>query len=147
MKRRGIIAGAIVGLGAMVGLGMKLGAKSPENVSLATPSGAELAADDSMLLVDIRRPEEWRQTGVVEGARLHTYAGPEAFLAAIAPQLREGQKIGLICRTGNRTSRAAAQIAAQTDVEIVDIGGGMVRVMAEGYRPVAPTRAMGCSVC
>lgn len=134
-------------LGAAAVAGLKLNAGTPPNVTLAKTSGKDLAADQSILLVDIRTPEEWKQTGVVEGAHLITYAGPDAFLSAVKPLLKDGQKIGLICRSGNRTSRASAQIAAKTEAEIVDIAGGMLRVLGEGYRPVAPTRAMGCASC
>lgn len=147
MIRRGIFIGGLAALGAAIVAGFRLGADGAPNVTRTTPSGDDLSADRSMLLVDIRRPEEWVQTGVVQGALLVTYTEPNAFLAAITPHLEEGQKIGLICRSGNRTSRAARQIAGLTNATIVDIGGGMLRVMAEGYKPVAPTRAMGCGVC
>ena len=147
MQRRVLLLGgaALLGLGA-VGWQMGL-AGGPENLRLATPGGAELAADESTLLVDIRRPEEWRQTGVIEGALLVTYTDAESFLRAVEPHLGAGQSLSLICRSGNRTSRATRAIAALTDREVIDIGGGMNRVLAEGYRPVAPTRERGCSVC
>jgi rhodanese-related sulfurtransferase len=61
--------------------------------------------------------------------------------------LQDGQSIALICRSGNRTSRAARQIAAITDVPVIDITGGMLRVLGEGYTPVAPTAARGCTIC
>lgn len=117
------------------------------NVTLAAPSGQALASDPSTLLVDIRRPEEWRETGVVDGALLLTYTDPDSFLAAVKPHLAPGQSISLICRTGNRTSRAARHIAGMTDAPVIDIKGGMVRILAEGYTPVSPTRDMGCQTC
>ena len=39
---------------------------------VAQPSASELQAAD-VLLVDIRRPEEWKQTGVLPNAHLLTY--------------------------------------------------------------------------
>lgn len=147
MKRRGILVGGLVALGVAIVSGFRLGAGSPPNVTRATPSGDALVADRSMLLVDIRRPEEWARTGVVEGALLATYTDARSFLATIAPHLEDGQTIGLICRSGNRTARAARQIAELSDARIVDVGGGMLRLIAEGYSPVAPTRQMGCAAC
>lgn len=47
---------------------------------------------------------------------------------------------------GNRTSRAARQIAASTDVPVIDIAGGMMRVPGEGCTPVAPMAAQGCTI-
>ncbi len=63
-------------------------------------------------LVDIRRPEEWRQTGIIEGAHTITLFGPggqvypDFFdkLARIAPK---DKPVALICRTGNRTRVAS----------------------------------------
>lgn len=133
---------AIAAAGFLFGRG-----REPGNLTLAALSGEALAQDPSLLLVDIRRPEEWQQTGVVEGALLITYADRDSFLAALRPHLEEGQSIALICRTGNRTSRATRQIAGAVAAPVVDVAGGMVRVLAEGYRPVAPTQEMGCSVC
>lgn len=133
---------AIAAAGFLFGRG-----RGPENLTLASLSGDSLASDPSVLLVDIRRPEEWQQTGVIDGALLVTYADRDSFLAAVRPHLQDGQSLALICRTGNRTSRATRQIAGQLDMPVIDVAGGMVRVLAEGYSPVAPTRDMGCTVC
>jgi rhodanese-related sulfurtransferase len=107
------------------------------NLTLESPSGAELVAAENTLLVDIRTPEEWRDTGVIEGALLVTYSDVDSFLAAIAPHREEGQKIALICRSGNRSSRAARRIAARVDAPVMDVAGGMIRIVREGYAPVS----------
>lgn len=111
----------------------------PANIRIHAATGTELVNDKGTLLVDIRRPDEWKQTGVVEGALLITFEDAESFLKAVRPHLKTGQSVSLICRSGNRTSRAARQLAAAApDIEFIDIGGGMLRVMREGYRPVRP---------
>lgn len=145
--RRGFLIGGLAAMAAAAGwagMGLRAG---PANLSLESPSGAALAADQGTLLVDIRRPEEWRETGVVEGALLVTYTDPQSFLAAVRPHLAPGQRLALICRSGNRTSRAARDIAPLLDVPVVDIAGGMLRLRAEGYAAVAATRAQGCAIC
>ena len=112
----------------------------------AEPSGAELAAAD-VLLVDIRQPQEWRDTGVLPQALLIAHDGDHArFLAALAPHL-DGRPVALICRTGNRTSQAAAALASALDLPVIDIAGGMVRLMRQGTATGAPTRAQGCATC
>lgn len=146
MKRRYVIGGLTAVAAALGWAGLGLGAK-PANLTLEAPTGAALAADPDTLLVDIRRPEEWRETGVVEGALLVTYTDPQGFLAAVRPHLAPGQRLALICRSGNRTSRAAREIAPLIDAPVVDIAGGMLRLRAEGYAAVAATRAQGCTVC
>ena len=115
---------------------------------VAQPSAMELQSAD-VLLVDIRRPEEWKQTGVLPNAHLLTYEHfdtPEAFLAALAPQL-DDRPVALICRTGSRTSRAARAVAELLDQPVIDIQGGITRLMREGYQPDAPTRTQGCESC
>jgi len=117
------------------------------NLTLEALSGPDLASDQNTLLVDIRRPEEWKQTGVIEGALLVTYESPEDFLRTVTPKLVNGQRLALICRSGNRTSHASRQIAGLVDFPVVDIDGGMLRVLGEGYRSVEPTQEMGCQSC
>ena len=63
-----------------------------------------------LTLIDIHRPEEWRQTGVAQGAArinlLHP-GGVQGFASAVLAQV-DGNlvaPIGIICRTGNRTSQ------------------------------------------
>ena len=148
MDRRIFIAlGTATATVAALAIGFLGRGEAADNLTLAALSGADLARDDSVLLVDIREPEEWQDTGVIDGALLVTYADRDSFLAAVRPQLQEGQSLALICRSGNRTSRATRQIAAVVDIPVIDVAGGMRRVLSEGYRPVAPSRDMGCSVC
>jgi rhodanese-related sulfurtransferase len=69
-------------------------------------------------IIDIRRPEEWRQTGVVENSHLLTFFDQrghynlEKWLAELNKIAAKDQPFILICRTGNRTgilSRALSQ--------------------------------------
>ena len=115
----------------------------------AQPAAAQLESAD-VLLVDIRRPEEWVQTGVLPNAVLLTYehfSSPEEFLDALAPHMQPGQPVALICRTGSRTSRAARALAERMDVPVIDVMGGMFRLMGAGYSPERPTSAQGCTIC
>ncbi len=113
---------------------------------VAEPSAAQLAAAD-VLLVDIRQPQEWRETGVLPEALLIAHNGdPAQFLAELGPHL-DGRPVALICRTGSRTARAAAALAPALDVPVIDIAGGMMRLIAEGTRTAAPTHEQGCAIC
>lgn len=111
----------------------------PENLSLENFSGKKLAKDDSILLVDIRTPSEWKETGVIKGAQLVTFTTVGSFLDEVRPKLSEGQKLALICRSGNRSSRAARKVAKQVNWPIMDIEGGMSRIVSEGYRTIKPS--------
>ncbi|KPQ10345.1 MAG: Rhodanese-related sulfurtransferase [Saliniramus fredricksonii] len=120
---------------------------APAHLSLEARSGEALAQEEDTLVVDIRRPEEWVQTGVVAGAVLVTYTDAKSFIARIEPLLAPGQELALICRSGNRSSLAAREIAQRIDNPVVDIAGGMLRVVAEGYSPLPPRREQGCMIC
>ncbi|MBY6114090.1 rhodanese-like domain-containing protein [Mameliella alba] len=122
----------------------------------ATPTKAvsqDRFADDlkprtGRLLVDIREPLEWQQTGVLIGARLHSWRSAENFVAALADEIARADEILLLCRSGNRSSSAARSLADHLDREIIDVAGGMIRLAHEGKaQVVAPTKAMGCTVC
>ena len=122
-------------------------ATTPENLSREPLPVKKLPSDSGLLLVDIRSHSEWQQTGVVKGAHLLTFTSPDSFLNDIRPKLKKGQRLALICRSGNRSSRAARKIAKQVDFPVVDIEGGMTRVLSERHKIVKPTRAMGCQSC
>lgn len=112
----------------------------------AAPSAHELERAP-VLLVDIRQPHEWVQTGVLPNALLVPFDDPASFLQALEPHLRPGEPVALICRSGNRTSRAGQILARQLPVPVIDVQGGMQRLMAQGYTPAAPTREAGCAIC
>ena len=69
-------------------------------------SVAEMQADGG-LIVDIRRPEEWAETGVIDGARLLTFTDAQSFIAAVGADLADGRDLILICHSGRRSAAAA----------------------------------------
>lgn len=108
------------------------------NLSTVHLTGKQLASDNSLYLVDIRTPSEWKETGVIKGAHLLTFGSPASFLNEIRPKLGPDQKLALICRSGNRSGRAARKVAKMVNWDVVDVSGGMSRIVSEGYRTVAP---------
>lgn len=63
-------------------------------------------------IYDIRRPEEWRKTGVVENSRLLTSFDQSGrlkpnFLPTFTREVAKDAPVVLICRTGNRTDAIA----------------------------------------
>jgi len=131
----GLVAGAALWLGWLPSPG-----GAAENLTNRHLTAAELQGDPGILIVDIRSPVEWHDTGVIQGALLVTYSDAESFLRQVAPHLAPGQKLALICRSGNRTSRAARQIAPLVSHEVVNVKGGMLLVLEQGYSPVPPER-------
>ncbi|MBU0656790.1 MAG: rhodanese-like domain-containing protein [Gammaproteobacteria bacterium] len=133
------------GLGACSkaqGLGEKAGntaEASAQQGSVNNVSNAELQAllDKGVTLVDIRLPEEWQQTGVVEGSKLLTLfekSGAVApnFLANLQKVAPVDKPVALICRTGNRT-RAGAEMLAQAGYsQVYNVTHGITGWIKEG---------------
>lgn len=67
---------------------------------------------------DVRRPEEWRETGVIEGSERLTFIDrmgrvrPD-FLPRLTARVGKNDPLILICRTGTRTSQLARYLAEQ----------------------------------
>lgn len=88
-------------------------------------------------LYDIRRPEEWRQTRVVEGSRTLTYVNsagrinPE-FLPRFMAEVGKQEPVVLICRTGSRTDALARELAQIGYTQVYTVRGGITRWIGEG---------------
>lgn len=80
-----------------------------ENVDNA---GLQGLISQGVPVYDIRRPEEWRKTGVVAGSHKLTYMDERgrvnpSFLAEFGARVGKHDPVVLICRTGNRTDSLA----------------------------------------
>lgn len=64
---------------------------------------------EKVALIDIRTPEEWKETGIIEGSHLLTFFDKngryniEKWLKDLEQIIKKNQPVILICRTGNRT--------------------------------------------
>ena len=80
----------------------------------------ELAAllDEGTLLIDIRRREEWRETGIIEGSKMITLFNvlgsvEKDFVSRLQRIAKTDQAVAIICRTGNRTLAASEMLTKQ----------------------------------
>ncbi len=69
-------------------------------------------------LIDIRREEEWKQTGIVKGSHTITFFTQTGrinpnFMSEFTALVKPDQPVALICRTGNRTRAASQAITRQ----------------------------------
>lgn len=97
---------------------------------LSAPESLAAARMGKLILVDIRTPQEWRETGVAEGAlRVNLYhpAGPQGFAAELLAQVGgdKSAPIGLICRIGNRTTAAQRYLKSLGFTRVFNIREGM----------------------
>lgn len=99
-------------------------------LNLSAPDAKTMAEAKQLTIIDIRRPEEWRQTGVAEGAlrinMLHP-GGPQGFANEVLRQVNgdKNAPIGLICRTGNRTTQVQRYLLSQGFTRVYNITEGM----------------------
>ena len=76
----------------------------------------QMMLEQNIPIYDVRRPEEWRQTGVVEGSELLTFADASGrvrpdFLSRFTAATGKHDPVILICRTGSRTRTLARYLA------------------------------------
>jgi len=98
---------------------------------LSATQAYELAQVGEITLIDIRRPEEWRQTGVAQGVKRINMLHPQgaigfaqAVYAAAGSDL--DAPIVLICRTGSRTSRLVPLLAEMGFTNVTHVPEGML---------------------
>jgi len=90
-----------------------------------------MVSEGKLLLIDLRTPEEWRQTGVPAGARrinVRDPEGPAAFLEKVQGAVNgdKSRPIGLICRVGNRSTQAQKLLLAKGFANVVNVKEGVM---------------------
>ncbi len=123
----GIGAAALLG-GAAAGWHLWTRAPDFAGGALSVEEAHAKAGAGEILLIDIRRPEEWRATGIGAGAhpidmRRDDFA--EA-LTQIARQNGGDRPIALICARGVRSARLANRLADAGWERIIDVPEGML---------------------
>ena len=101
--------------------------------------------DEGVPVVDIRRPEEWRETGVLEGSHLLTFFDADgehdaaAWKAALDEIVDADEPVVLICRTGSRTDLVSRWLSERAGHDTVyDVDGGIVSWLRAGGETVTP---------
>lgn len=103
-------------------------AQSPAGIGYLGPDEAHAAAKaGEIILIDIRRPEEWLETGIAEGAIGLDMTQDDFIPALIAlRQANPAKPLAMICRTGNRTGHVTRTLADSGFPGLVDVSEGMV---------------------
>ena len=98
--------------------------------TLSAPEALVQKQAGQLTLIDIRRPDEWRKTGVAEGAlrinMLHPQ-GDAGFVGQVSAEVggNKDAPIGLICRTGNRTTHVQRVLREAGFTHVYNIKEGM----------------------
>jgi len=127
-SRRALVAGG--GAAALVVLGGGYAAWSRDRFdgdALDPAQVLDAVRDGDVVLVDIRRPDEWDETGIPEGAHPIDMRG-DAFVDDLL-RLTGGARdipVALICARGVRSDRMSARLAEAGFTRVVDVPEGML---------------------
>ena len=97
--------------------------------------------EQNVPIYDIRRPDEWRQTGVLKNSQLLTFVDGSGrmqpdFLDKFTAAVDKDDPVILICRTGNRTDSLARYLVEQMGyTQVYNVRHGISRWIRE-KRPV-----------
>jgi len=95
-------------------------------------------------VVDIRRADEWKETGVIEGSHLITAFGArgtfeQPFIPAFKKVAGEGDEVILICRTGSRSSALSRALADRLGYKkIYNVTDGITQWIKDGEKVAKP---------
>ena len=97
---------------------------------LTAPEALERVEAGELLLIDVRSPAEWRDTGIPEPAipvTIHQSGGPSAFYEAIMEAVGDTDRpIAIICATGRRSDIARRLLTEDGFTTVFDVSEGML---------------------
>ncbi|OYW60817.1 MAG: hypothetical protein B7Z31_03540 [Rhodobacterales bacterium 12-65-15] len=126
MRRRALL---VLGTAAVVAaaVGYRLVYPTYPGPEMDAPTAFRLAEAGAVVLVDIRRPDEWAETGSAQGAQRLDLRDPgfvDALTALVAGD--RTRPIALICAKGVRSARLANQLTAAGFTSVSNVTEGML---------------------
>mgnify|MGYP005741592735 FL=1 len=101
------------------------------NPAILTPEQAhDKAVSGEILLVDVRSPQEWQQTGVPASAvqqTIHGKGGMPGFAEALLARLSgdKNKPVAVMCATGVRSNYTRKYLEANGFTNVFDVSRGM----------------------
>lgn len=126
--RRTLILGSATALITVGAIGSYTFARNDFSGDTLTPQQAHaLAKSGEITLIDIRRPDEWKKTGLPEGG-VGIDMRRDDFVAALLAQLGgdSSRPVALICARGVRSDRTSARLQAAGFTRVIDVPEGML---------------------
>lgn len=99
-------------------------------LELSPPDALAQVKSGKLILVDVRTPGEWKQTGVAQGAVLLDMQHPKGATGFMDDLLKltKGDRnapVALICRTGNRSVQVQRFLESQGFTHVYNVAEGM----------------------
>ena len=134
-------AGDVIPANATLNFEVELISVTPPPFANISNSELQSRLENGVKLIDIRRSEEWRETGIVDGSiKLTAFDNQGRFIQSFADDLTKivqpDEEFVLICRTGNRTSALSNWLVTKGGYKnVINVQDGITSWIKEG-RPV-----------
>lgn len=124
----GVGAGALLVGGTVFAAGWyNIAARAGGEGTLSVAAAHKGALSGEILLIDIRRPDEWQRTGVGEGAiPLDMRRGDFTDALLARTQGKTDRPVALICARGVRSRGLGARLTKAGFTNIIDVPEGML---------------------
>ncbi len=106
------------------------GCSKDSNSTLSAPDAYAMVQSGKLILIDVQRPDEWKNTGVAQGA-LHidmsSTQGEAGFIQQVSDTVQGDKRasIALISQAGNRSENARQTLHAAGFTHVYNIKEGM----------------------
>lgn len=96
--------------------------------------------DSKIKIIDIRTVQEWKETGLLEGAIPLTFFDINGnyniplFMRTLHTYVKEGEKFALICHVGSRTAMLSEFLDTEYKMPVINLLGGMEHAKKEGLK-------------
>ncbi|MCE7734120.1 MAG: rhodanese-like domain-containing protein [Candidatus Heimdallarchaeota archaeon] len=85
----------------------------------------KITNNEDVTLLDVRRPREWAQTGVIPGSlMIEMQTLPRELQSGL--NLKDKEPIIVVCRTGNRSSNVVKYLIEHLGINAINLEGGVV---------------------
>ncbi len=106
-------------------------------------AGLKALLEQGVPLFDVRRRDEWMQTGIVAGSHTLTFIDDNdrinpLFMARFEREVAKDAPVALICRTGNRTEALARELARMGYTQVYNVSDGITRWIRDGHPVIRP---------
>ncbi len=96
---------------------------------LTAPEALRQVEAGTLVLIDVRSPGEWRETGLPHGAvaiSIHDPRGRDGFVEKVGRTVSTGHRAATICATGIRSERARSWLLGAGFQAVFNIREGML---------------------
>lgn len=97
-------------------------------------------------IIDIRTPAEWKETGIIKDAYPVMFFDErgnfdvQSFIIKLNSIVKKDEQFALICRVGSRTAMVSKFLSEKLHYNVIDLKGGMMKMIEEGYKTVPYTK-------